>query len=196
MKYISRSREMTTYHVVLSLIWGHAASRTVYTRHILYISSFREITTYQRCDRGIYSIRGGRSLYCLHWTFSQFMRPEAYSWIFVRVQLGWLSNRRLYQTFSVNPSLLYQAVETQANDDKRQQILSIWPFNLKGVLATFACVPTAWYNWDGFTENVLYKLRLLSQPSCTRTNIQEYASGLMNWLKVKCTQYKLRPRWY
>ena len=26
-------------------------------------------------DRGIYSIRGGRSLYCLHFGFSQFMRP-------------------------------------------------------------------------------------------------------------------------
>jgi len=37
--------------------------------------------------------------------FSQFMRPEAYSWIFVRVKLGWLSNRSMYQTFSVNASL-------------------------------------------------------------------------------------------
>ena len=188
MKYISRSREMTTYHVVLSLIWGHAASRTVYTRHIMYISSFREITTYQRCDRGIYSIRGGRSLYCLHWTFSQFMRPEAYSWIFVRVQLGWLSNRKLYQTFSVNPSLLYQAVEMQANDEKN----SIWPFNSKGIFATFACAPTAWYKRDGFTANVWYKLRLLSQPSNYRTNIPKNASGSISWLIPKCKQCKLR----
>jgi len=53
---------------------------------------------YQRPDRGWYdSIKGGRSLYCLHFGFSQFMRPEAYSWIFVPVQLSWLSNRSLYQ---------------------------------------------------------------------------------------------------
>ena len=41
--------------------------------------------------------------------------PEACFGIFVRVILGWLSNRSLYQTFPVNPSLLYQAVGTQVN---------------------------------------------------------------------------------
>jgi len=70
---------------------------------------------WERRDYGIYSIRGGRSLYCLHFGFSQFIRPEAYSWVFVRHQIGWLSNRSLYQTCSANPSLLYQAVWTQAN---------------------------------------------------------------------------------
>ena len=148
---------------------------------------------WERRDRGIYSISGGRSLYWLHFNFGQFMIPEAYPWIFVQVQLDWLSNVSLYQTFSVNASFLYQAVGTQANDDKRQQILSIWPFNLKGVLATFACVPTAWYKKDAFTGNVWYKLRLLSRPSCTRTNIQEYASGLMNWPEPKYKQYNFSP---
>jgi len=148
-----------------------------------------------RRDCGIYSISEGRNLYCLHFGISQFMRPEAHSWIFVRVQLGWLSNRSLYQTFSINPSLLYQAVGTQANDDKRQKILSIWPLNLKGVLATLACVPTAWYKRDRFTENVWYKLRLLSQPSCTRTNIQECALGLMNWLYRSVSDTHLGTRW-
>jgi len=57
---------------------------------------------------------------------------------------------------------------------------SIRPFNLKGILATFACVPTAWYKRNRFTENILYKLWLLSQPSRTGTNIQEYASGPLN----------------
>jgi len=79
----------------------------------------------QRRDRGIYSIWGGRSLYCLHFGISQLMEPEACFGIFVRVLLGWLSNRSLYQTFSVNPSLLYQAVGTQANVAKI-------PFKLKG----------------------------------------------------------------
>jgi len=147
----------------------------------------------QRCDRGIHSISGCRSVYRLHFGISQFMRPEAHSWIFVRVQLGWLSNQSLYQTFSVNLSLLYQAVGTQANVAKT-------PFKLRGQierifcrLSSLACVPTAWYKRDGFIENVWYKLRLLSQPSCTRTNIQECASGLMNWLIPKCKQYKFRP---
>ena len=58
---------------------------------------------------------GGRSLYCLHLSISQLTGPEACFEIFVRVLLVWLSNRSLYQMFSVNPSLLYQAVETQAN---------------------------------------------------------------------------------
>ena len=49
--------------------------------------------------------------------------------------------------------------------------------SLKDILATFACVPTAWYKRDGFTENVWYKLPLLSQPSNSRTNIPKYASG-------------------
>ena len=69
----------------------------------------------QRRDRGIYSIWGGRSLYFLHFGISQLMGPEACLEIFVRVWLGWLSNRSLYQTFPVHPSLLYQAVGTQAN---------------------------------------------------------------------------------
>jgi len=42
----------------------------------------------QRRDRGIYGISGGRSVYCLYFGINQFMRPEAHSWIFVRVQLG------------------------------------------------------------------------------------------------------------
>jgi len=39
--------------------------------------------------------------------------------------------------------------------------------------------PTALYKRDGFkfTGNVWYKLRLLSQPSNTRTNIPKHASG-------------------
>jgi len=79
----------------------------------------------QRRDRGIYSIRGGRSLYCLHFGISQLMGPEACFWIFVPGGLGWLSNRSLYQTFPENPFLLYQAVGTQANVAKI-------PFKLKG----------------------------------------------------------------
>jgi len=83
--------------------------------------------SWQRRDRGIYSIWGGRSLYCLHFGISQLMGPEACFGIFVREGLGWLSNRSLYQTFSVNLSLLYQAVGTQANDEKSFQYdLSIW----------------------------------------------------------------------
>jgi len=72
----------------------------------------------QRRDRGIYSITGGRSLYRLHFGISQLMGPEACFGIFVRVMLGWLSNRSLYQTCPVNPSLLYQAVGTHANASK------------------------------------------------------------------------------
>jgi len=59
--------------------------------------------------------------------------------------------------------------------------------------SSFACVPTAWYKRDGFTENVWYKLRLLSQPSNTRTNIPRHASGPISWLIPKCKQYKLHP---
>ena len=44
--------------------------------------------TCERPDRCIYSIMGGRSLYCLHFGFSQFTGPKAYSWKFVPVQLG------------------------------------------------------------------------------------------------------------
>jgi len=78
-----------------------------------------------RRDRGIYSIWGGRSLYCLSFGISQLMEPEACFGIFVRIILGWLSNRSLYQTFPVNPSLLYQAAGTQVNVAKI-------PFKLKG----------------------------------------------------------------
>jgi len=114
----------------------------------------------------------------------------AYFGIFVRVLLGWLSNRSLYQTFPVNPSLLYQAVGTQANDEKPFQFdLSIWKVFWQRLL----CVPTALYKRDGFTENVWYKLRLLSQPSNTRTNILKHASGPISWLIQKRKQYKLRP---
>jgi len=54
-------------------------------------------------------------------------------WIFVRVQLRRLSNRSFYQTFSVNPSFLYQAVGTQAKRRQTRTILSIRPFHLKNV---------------------------------------------------------------
>ena len=37
--------------------------------------------------------------------------------------------------------------------------------------------PTALYKRDGFTGNVWYKIRLLSQPSNTRTNNPKHASG-------------------
>jgi len=46
------------------------------------------IHIFQRRDRGIYSISWVRSLCSLHFIFSQFMGPEAYSWIFVPVLLG------------------------------------------------------------------------------------------------------------
>jgi len=62
--------------------------------------------------------------------------------------------------------------------------------------SSFACVPTGWYKRDGFTGNtgnIWYKLRLLSQPSNTRTNISKHASGPIRWLISKCKQYKLRP---
>jgi len=59
--------------------------------------------------------------------------------------------------------------------------------------SSFACVPTAWYKRDRFTGNVWYKLRLLSQPSNTRTNIPKHASGPMSWLIPKCKRYKLCP---
>jgi len=155
------------------------------------------ITKIHHSHRGVIVVSiisaGGEKLYCLYFGSGQFMRPEAYSWIFVRVQLGRLSNRSLYQTFPVNASFLYQAVGTQANVAKT-------PFKLNGQiericcrLSWFACIPTAWYKKDAFTEKVWYRLTLLSQSSCTRTNIQEYASGIMNWPKLKCNQYKLRP---
>jgi len=145
---------------------------------------------WKRRDRGIYSIRGGRSLYWLHFGICQLMGPEACFGIFVWVLLGWLSNQSLYQTFSVNPSLLYQAVGMQA-------IVAKMPFqiessNLKD-FSSFACVPTAWYQRDRFTENIWYKLWLLSQLSNTRTNISKHASGPISWPMPKCKQYKLRP---
>ena len=42
----------------------------------------------QRRDRGIYSIRRGRSLHGLHFGISQLIGPEACFWIFVTVLLG------------------------------------------------------------------------------------------------------------
>jgi len=72
---------------------------TKYTQvHTKYTQSIHKVNTKYaqsilwslclRRARGIYSISEGRDLYGLHFGFSQFMRPEAYSWIFVRVQLG------------------------------------------------------------------------------------------------------------
>jgi len=98
----------------------------------------REWLSYcERRDRGIYSIWGGRSLYCLHFGVSQLMGPEACFGIFVRVLVGWLSNRSLYQTFPVKSPLLYQAVGTQANDEKSVQFhLSIWKIFWQRLLAS------------------------------------------------------------
>jgi len=79
--------------------------------HDSFICAMTHSSTCQRRDRGIYSILGGRSLYCLHFGISQLM--------------------------------------------------STWPFNLKGILATFACVPTAWYKGDGFTGNIWYNFGCL-----------------------------------
>jgi len=69
----------------------------------------------------------------------------------------------------------------------RQWHVAKTPFDLKVQiermcrrLSSFAWVPTAWYKRDGFNENVWYKLRFFSQPSCTGTNIPEYASAPMN----------------
>ena len=42
----------------------------------------------QRRHRGIYSIWGGRSLYCLHFSIGQLMGPEACFEMFVRVLPG------------------------------------------------------------------------------------------------------------
>jgi len=42
----------------------------------------------ERGDCGIYSIWGGRSLYCLHLGISQLMEPEACFGIFVQVLLS------------------------------------------------------------------------------------------------------------
>ena len=42
----------------------------------------------QRGDRGIYSIWGGRSLYCLHFGISQLVGSEACFGMFVRALLG------------------------------------------------------------------------------------------------------------
>ena len=158
----------------------------------MHIAHFRCTCVYQRRDRGVYSISLGRSFYCLHFSFSQSMRPD--SWIFVRVPLCWLSNRSLYHIFSVNSSLF--APSRGDASSRCQNIFQIersnWNWKHFSSKELSSCVPTAWCKRDGFTENIWYKLRLLSQPSCTGTNIQEYASGLMNWLQPKCKQYKLR----
>ena len=110
------------------------------TRHIQYneMGMRWECIMSERRDRGIYSIGGWRSLYCLHFGSSQLIGPKACFEIFIRVLLGWLSNRSLCQIFSANPSLLYQAVGTQS---KRRKIFSIWPFNLKGILANVCLRP-------------------------------------------------------
>jgi len=92
----------------------HLSRRRVWDTYI----HTHTLSSWRMRDRGTYSISRGRSLYCLYFGFSQFMGPEAYSWIFVPVLLGGPSNRSLYQTFSVNLSLLYQAVGTQPNDEK------------------------------------------------------------------------------
>jgi len=84
-------------------------------------------------------------------------------------------------------------VPSRGDASKRRKIFSIWPFNSKGIFAAFACVPTALYKRDGFTGNVWYKLRLLSQPSNYRTNIPKNASGSISWLIPKCKEFKLRP---
>ena len=84
-------------------------------------------------------------------------------------------------------------VPNRGDANKQRKIFSIRPFNLKGILATFSYVPSTWYKWDGFTGNVWYKLRFLSQPSNTRTNISKYASGPISWLIPKCKKYKLPP---
>jgi len=48
-----------------------------------------------------------------------------------------------------------------SNDAKS---FDLWPFHSRGVLASFACVATAWYKRDWFTEIVWDKLRLLGTP--------------------------------
>jgi len=106
------------------------------------------IRTYQRRDRGIYGIRGGRSLYCLHFGIGQLIGPEACFGILVRVLLSWLSNL-VSDIFSKFVPL----VSSRGDASKRRKTFWIWPFNLEGILATIACIPTAWYKRDGFTEN-------------------------------------------
>ena len=69
--------------------------------------------------------------------------------------------------------LLYQAVGTQANVAKIPSILQV---KLKRFVVV--CLrPHGLVQKDGFTANIWYKLRLLSQPSNTRTNIPKHASG-------------------
>jgi len=103
---------------------------------------------------------------------------------------------RLTKQLKLVPGLFSKSVPfvpCRGDASKRRKIFSIWPINLKVTLATIACVPTAWYKRDGFTENIWYKLRLLSQPSNTRTNIPKHASGPISWLIPKCKRYALRP---
>jgi len=120
-------------------------------------------------DRDIYSIKERRSLYCLHFVISQFMGPEAYAWIFVPVLL-------ILDIFSKSVPFVPSrgdASKTMTN-----------PFNLtfqfERFLANVCLRPHGLVQRDRFTESVWYKLRLLSQPSCPGTNIQEYASGHIN----------------
>ena len=136
---------------------------------------------WERRDRDIYSIWGGRSLYCLHLSMSQLTGPEACFEIFVRILLGWLSNRSLYQIFSGNPSLLYQAVGTQANDDKSfQSDLSIWKVlwqrSLHGlpIFGTHSSHPYLSHmshftcEWSHFTCEWIY---LISQVICLISHV-------------------------
>ena len=110
------------------------------------VACLRNLLVVQDCtgsckwrDRGIYSIWGRRSLYCLYFGIRQLIGPEACFDICVRVLFGWLSNSSLYQIFSVNPSLLYQAVGMQAKDENSFQFdHSIWKVFWQRLLASIS----------------------------------------------------------
>jgi len=106
------------------------------------------------------------------------MEPEACFRTFVRVLLGWLSNRSLYQIFSVSPSLVYQAVGTQANDD--------FIFNLT-------------FQFERYFGNVCLRPHGLVQKRRIywKCLVQALvASGPISWLISKCKQYKLRTQYW
>jgi len=65
----------------------------------------------------VVSIVSGGGEVCIAYTsvLVNLWDPKHVLGYFVRVLLGWLRNRSLCQIFSVNPSLLYEAVGTQAN---------------------------------------------------------------------------------
>jgi len=96
----------------------------------------------------------------------------------LRNMLRW-QNRSLYQIFSVNPSLLYQAVGTQSNVAKI-------PSKLKGHIERICRCLLVSPRLGTLTGNCYYKLRLLSQPSCTRTSFPFFSSSLFNGLKPNC----------